>query len=204
MLIKNVNTAKTGNEMAICCQTSSSSHHRTIRGGGLGVWLMLVILATLISAACDPLQGSGTGLPPDPSKYIRVDDSSRSAIVTLIAGYPATDNQFNYNGYSSGALVLRVPITWNVTIQCENRGTVPNSCAVVANRTDKQPIDPLAATPDPDVGLAPGQSASFSLTPTQPGSFRIASLVGGSEASGMWLDLEVVDGGRPTLTAPGS
>jgi hypothetical protein len=162
------------------------------------------MLVILVCAACDPLQGSGTGAPPDLTKYIQVDDSSRSVIVTLIAGYPATDNQFNYNGYSSGALVLRVPITWNLTIQCENRGTVPNSCAVVAHRTDKEPIDPLAATPDPGIGLAPGQSASFSFTPLQPGSFRIASLVGGSEASGMWLDLEVVDSGRPTLTAPGS
>src|SRR5260370_33045724 len=128
MLIKNVNTAKTGKEMATCCQTSRFSHHRTIRGGGLGVWLTLAILAC---SACDPLQGSGTGAPPDLAKYIQVDDSSRSVIVTLIAGYPATDNQFNYNGYSSGALVLRVPITWNLTIQCENRGTVANSCAVV-------------------------------------------------------------------------
>jgi hypothetical protein len=158
----------------------------------LGAWLILVIL---FCAACDPLQGSGTGAPPDLAKYIQVDDSSRSVIVTLIAGYPATDNQFNYNGYSSGALVLRVPITWNLTIQCENRGTVPNSCAVVAHRTDQEPIDPLAATPNPDIGLGPGQSASFSYIPLHPGSFRIASLVDGSEASGMWLDFEVVTEG---------
>jgi hypothetical protein len=172
----------------------------TMRGGGFGVWLMLAIL---VCAACDPLQGSGTGMPPDPSKYIQVDYASQSAIVTLIAGYPATDNQFNYNGYSDGALVLDVPVTWSMTIQCENHGTVPNSCAIVAHRTDTEPIDPSLATPDPDVGLSPGDSASFTYLPLLPGSFRIASLVGGSEASGMWLDLEVVASGRPKLTAPG-
>jgi hypothetical protein len=161
------------------------------------------MLAILVCAACDPLQGSGTGVPPDPSKYIQVDESSHSAIVTLIAGYPATDNQFNYNGYSDGALVLYVPITWDMTIQCENHGTVPNSCAIVAHRTDTEPIDPSLGTPDSDVGLPPGQSASFDYLPLLPGSFRIASLVGGSEASGMWLDLEVVAGGRPRLTASG-
>jgi hypothetical protein len=50
-------------------------------------------------------------MPPDPAKYIQVDDSAHSVIVTWIAGYPATDNQFNYNGYSNGALLLRIPIT---------------------------------------------------------------------------------------------
>jgi hypothetical protein len=142
-------------------------------------------------------------MPPDPSKYIQVDDANHSAIVTLIAGYPATDFQFNYDGYASGALVLTVPIGWSVTVQCENRGTVPNSCAVVAGRTDTSPIDVSWSTPDPQRGLDPQQSATFMFAPAQPGSFRIASLVDGSEASGMWLDLEVVGSGRPRLVAPG-
>jgi len=200
MLSRNVSTAKTGKEMASCCQTSNFSHHRTMPGGGLGVWLMLAIL---VCAACDPLQGSGTGMPPDPSKYIQIDDSNRSAIVTLIAGYPATDSQFNYNGYASGALVLTVPAGWQVTVQCENRGTVPNSCAVVTGRTDTSPVDPSWSTPNPQRGLDPGESASFTFTPQTPGSLRIASLVDGSEASGTWLDLEVVGSGRPKLAAPG-
>ena len=118
-------------------------------------------------------------MPPDPSKYIQVDDSNRSAIVTLIAGYPATDFQFNYDGYASGALVLTVPTGWQVTVQCENRGTVPNSCAVVAGRTDTSPADPSWSTPNPQRGLDPGESASFTFTPQMPGSLRIASLVDG-------------------------
>jgi hypothetical protein len=164
------------------------------RGGGLGWLFMIVILA-----ACDPIQGSGTGNPPDLSKLIHVDDASRSAIVTLIAGYPATDFQFNYNGYGSGALVLTVPVGWQITVQCENRGTVPNSCAVVADGKATTPLDGSWSTPDPQTGLPPGESGSFGFTPTQTGSFRIASLVGGNEASGMWADLEVVSSGRPTL-----
>ena len=93
---------------------------------------------------------------------------------------------------------------WQVTIQCQNHGTVPNSCAVVSNAHDKAPMDPSWSTPNPVRGLDPGQSASFAFTPTRSGSYRIASLVGGNEASGMWLDLEIVTSGRPTLTAPGS
>jgi uncharacterized cupredoxin-like copper-binding protein len=33
------------------------------------------------------------------------------------------------------------------------------------------------------------------------GSYRIASLVDGNEASGMWADLEVIAGGVPALGA---
>jgi hypothetical protein len=171
----------------------------------LGVWL---ILAIVVCAACDPLQGSGTGTPPDPSKYIKVDAPSHSAVVTLIAGYPATDFQFNYDGYGDGALVLTVPAGWSITIQCENRGTVPNSCAVVSDQRSSAPIDPSWTTPDPGRGLDPGQSASFVFMPDQPGGYRIASLVDGHEASGMWADLEVVGSGgkvkSPTLAAPPS
>ena len=156
-----------------------------------------------VAAACDPIQGSGTGTPPDPARYIQVDPATNSATVTLIAGYPATDIQFNYLGYGSGALVLTVPAGWQVTVQCQNHGTVPNSCAVVRDDKSTAPLDPSWSTPNPQQGLDPGASASFSFTPTQTGSFRIASLVDGHEASGMWLDLEVVPSGKPSLTAPG-
>lgn len=198
MFSRKVNTAKTGNEIASCSHTSRRSHDSTIFGG------VFTAAIVLLAAACDPIQGSGAGTPPDPAKYIHVDDSSRAAVVTLIAAYPATDFQFNYDGYGSGSLVLTVPVGWQVTVQCENRGTVPNSCSVVKDGAANQPIDPSWTTPDPQNGLAPGSSATFTFTPDTPGSYRIASLVDGHEASGMWLDLEVVAGGRPKLEAPGS
>ena len=148
------------------------------------------------------MTGTGPGTPPDPKSYIHIDAATRSAVVTLIAGHPATDIQFNYDGYGSGALVLTVPVGWLVTIQCENHGTVPNSCSVVADGKATAPVQPDWSTPNPRRGLDPGQSASFTFTPPATGSYRIASLVGGNEASGMWLDLEVAAGGVPTLTAP--
>ena len=200
MFNRKVNTAKTGKEIAICCHTSRRSHHSTIGGGVFAGGFTAVIL--LLATACDPIQGSGTGNPPDLSHYIKVDDSSHSAIVSLVAAYPATDFQFNYDGYGSGSLILTVPVGWQVTVQCENHGTVPNSCSVVKDEGSTQPVDPSWSTPDPTNGLAPGDSASFVFTPATTGSFRIASLVDGHEASGMWLDLEIVSSGRPTLESP--
>lgn len=155
----------------------------------------------LLAVACDPITGTGPGTPPDPRQYLKVDPATRTAVVTLIAGYPATDYQFNYDGYGNGTLFLKVPVGWQVTVQCANHSTVPNSCAVVSGAGATEPVEAGWSTPDPQRGLDPGQTASFVFTPTVVGAYRIASLVRGSEASGMWLDLEVVQGGQPTLTA---
>jgi hypothetical protein len=162
---------------------------------------MLGTLFLLAIASCDPVTGTGPGAAPDPKSFIHVDPATRTAVVTLIAGHPATDIQFNYDGYGSGALVLVAPVGWHMTIQCVNRGTVPNSCAVVADSKATEPLEAGWSTSDPHRGLDPGQSASFLFTPTATGTYRIASLVDGSEASGMWASLEFSAGGVPTLTA---
>jgi hypothetical protein len=160
-------------------------------------------IVMLCAAACDPLTGTGPGTPPDPKTYIHSDPAAKAVVITLIAGYPAGDYQFNYDGYGNGTLVISIPVGWQVTVQCENRGTVPNSCAVVRGRTDTAPIEQGWSTPDPTRGLAPGKSATFVFSPSTPGSYRIASLVGGNEASGMWADLEVTSGGSPAMKAEG-
>lgn len=205
-----MSTANTGNETASWRQVSSDSHQRTALGGGLGSGFIAVcslllggLLLAATAGACDPVTGTGPGTPPDPRQYLKVDATNQTAVVTLIAGYPATDFQFNYDGYSYGALILKVPVGWEVTVQCANHATVNNSCAVVADGKATRPLQAGWSTPEPVHGLDPGQSASFVFTPQTAGSYRIASLVGGSEASGMWLDLEVVTGGSPSLTAPG-
>lgn len=153
--------------------------------------------------ACDPVTGTGSGTPPDPNQYLKVDAQTKTAVLTLIAGYPASDYEFNYNGYTDGQLVLHVPVGWQVTVQCANRSTINNSCAVVADSHSADPVDPAWTTPDPMTGLKPGESASFVFAPQATADYRIASLVPGSEASGMWLQVRVVSGGKPTVSANG-
>ncbi len=159
------------------------------------------MLLILTAAGCDPVTGTGGGTPPPVAQFLKVDSASRTATVILIAGHPATDFQFNYDGYGNGTLVLLVPTGWQVTVQCLNKSTVPNSCAVVDGPAAVEPLQPGWSTPDPVRGLDPGQSASFTFAPADAGTYRIASLVRGSEASGMWLELRVVATGMPTLTA---
>jgi sulfocyanin SoxE-like protein len=152
-----------------------------------------------VLAACNPVTGTGQGTPPDPKQFLQVDAAGRSAVVVLIAAYPVTDYQFNYNGYRSGQLVVTVPAGWTLTVQCQNRGTVPNSCTVVRDGKATAPVEEGWTTPDPLRGIPAGASASFSFSPAEAGRFRIASLPQGHEASGMWATLVVTDGGVPSI-----
>src|SRR5260370_21405105 len=182
-LMKSVSAAKTGNEINSWRHVSRAYHHRisldrqefgspisvgsysqphmgprnAVAGG--------VAIVTLCAVGCDPLAGTGSGTPPDPKRYIHTDSVAKSVVITLIAGYPAGDYQFNYDGYGNGTLVISIPVGWQATVQCENRGTVSNSCAVVRGKNDIAPIEPTWSTPDPTHGLGPGQSATFVFTP---------------------------------------
>src|SRR5205807_10561661 len=143
MLIAKVSTPSTGNDSASCFHVSSDSHQRTAQGGGFTRSLLLAAtFVLLLICACDPVTGTGAGTPPDPRQYLKVDPTTQTAVVTLIAGYPATDYQFNYDGYGNGTLNLKVPVGWQVTVQCANHSTVPNSCAVVSSATATEPVQP--------------------------------------------------------------
>lgn len=161
-------------------------------------------LAALLLIACDPITGSGTGDVPDAHRFLLVDAASRSAVLTLVAGYPASSLQFNFNGYANGELRVTVPVGWTLDVQCQNRGTVPNSCAIVAGARDTEPVRPEWSTPDPRSGLPSGASASFEFVPDAPGSYRITSLVPGRESAGMWAALTVVADGTPSITGTSS
>src|SRR6266478_4604238 len=128
MLISSVSTAKIGNEITSCSQVSSDSHHRSSRGALLGGspisvgsysqlrmglrWAVAgcVGFAMLAGAACDPLTGTGPGNPPNLKAYNPSDASARAVVITLIAGYPAGDCHFNYNGYRDGTRDISIPV----------------------------------------------------------------------------------------------
>ncbi len=160
--------------------------------------------ALLFLVACDPITGTGSGNVPDARKFLTVDSASHNAVVTLIAGYPAGNLQFNYNGYANGELKVSVPVGWTLDVQCENRGTVPNSCSIVTDGRATAPVRSEWSTPNPQSGLAPGTSAAFRVVPDSPGQYRITSLVPGREAAGMWARLQFTQGGEPSISGTSS
>src|SRR6202158_1614799 len=123
MLMNSVSAEKTGKEISSSRHVSSASHHsislnRRDRGPSISVGsysqphmgprtgkagcLAIVILCAV---ACDALTGTGAGTPADAKSYSHPVAATKSVVITLIAGSPAGDYQFNYTGYGTGTLV---------------------------------------------------------------------------------------------------
>jgi len=158
---------------------------------------MLAALLTAAGAAAAP----GTAPRPNPGRYFSWSASHRVVRLTLLAGSGTGNNGFNFDGYGRGELLVTVPAGWRVVVDCENRGNMRHSCAVVKGALASRPAFRGAASPHPVVGLSPGAHATFSFTPSRTGSFRIACLVPGHEQARMWDVLDVTRGGRPSISA---
>jgi hypothetical protein len=138
---------------------------------------------------------------PDPQRFFRVDARRRVVSVSLVAGYDAANNGFNFDGYGRGELLVTVPLGWHVRVTCTNRAAIRHSCAVVQGTMAVQPAFPHASISRPLEGLRRGEVATFSFTATKRGTFRLACLVPGHEAARMWDVLDVARGGKPSIVA---
>ena len=161
------------------------------------VALVAVLLALMVVAA-----GAARGARgPDPARFLAWNAKTRVARLTLLAGLGRENNGFNFDGYGRGRLLVTIPLGWRVIVDCENRGQLRHSCAIVRGSLATRPAFRGAATPAPLQGLSPGKKATFSFTAARLGSFRIACLVPGHEQARMWDVLDVVRGTRPTISA---
>ena len=138
---------------------------------------------------------------PNPAQFLSWQSATRVVHLTLLAALGSSNNSFNFDGYGRGELQVQIPLGWRVVVDCENRGGLRHSCAIVKGSLTTTPAFPGAAIPQPTVGLLPGQKATFSFVARRTGSFRIACLVPGHEQARMWDALDVVRGGHPSITA---
>jgi hypothetical protein len=138
---------------------------------------------------------------PPPARFLHVDAARHSVTLTLVASDGSSNNGFNFDGYGRGELVVAVPVGWRVTVRCENRGALLESCAVVSGTSATHPAFRGASTPDPVHGVPGGQEAVFSFVAARAGTYRLASLVPGHEQARMYDVLEVTRGGRPRISA---
>jgi uncharacterized cupredoxin-like copper-binding protein len=116
----------------------------------------------------------------------------------LIASYDGTNEGFNFDGYSR-FLMWTVPRGWTIRVVCKNRGPLRHSCAVVHRASSTQPAFRGATTPQPQIGLEAGHTATFTFRASRAGVYRFACLVAGHEAARMWDVLKIVRHGRPSV-----
>jgi hypothetical protein len=130
---------------------------------------------------------------PAPGRWLSWNVARRTASLTLVAGYDAANNGFNFDGYGRGKLLVRMPLGWRVSVTCRNAASRRHSCAIVRGPQTITPAFRGAATPTPTLGLRSGQTARFTFSASRAGTYRIACLVPGHEEARMW-DVLVVGG----------
>jgi hypothetical protein len=151
----------------------------------------------LTTVAAKPLPSSQIG------KWLSFDAANKTVTLTMVANVPGTPSEFNYNGYTNGALVITVPKGWSVTVHCNDdpAATYAHSCTVVSGTDSKTPAFSGASLPDPTGSgfVTAGESKSFRFTPDAPFVGRFACLLIGHESGGMWATFQVVSGAEPSL-----
>ena len=175
---------------------------------------ILMLLGAFVVAGCtgggnqaSPAAHATVAATPLPSaqmsQWLSFDAASKTATFTIVANVPGTESEFNYNGYTKGALVITVPKGWNVTVHCNGdpAATYAHSCTVVSGADSKTPAFPGASLPDPTgTGfVTAGEKKTFSFTPNATFVGRFACLLIGHESGGMWATFQVVDGAQPSL-----
>ena len=176
-------------------------------------WL-LIVLGVIILSGCGSASQLASPSPlatvvarPLPSaemsQSLSFDAANRTVTLTMVANVPGTPSDFNYNGYTNGALVITVPKGWDVTVHCNDdpAATYAHSCTVVRGPEAKTPAFPGASLPDPTgTGfVTAGEKKTFRFTPGAPFVGRFACLLIGHESGGMWATFQVVNGGEPSL-----
>ncbi len=191
--------------------------HWTVSGGGVHTSATLTVTVNgLLSiqpafrvpkAALSPTPTPTPKVSPTPSaapttvvldQWVSYDSATQNVTWKAVAGSPTVNLGLNFDGYYNGAMVVTVPEGWSVTVDFSNSGSINHSAAVVT-ATGTTPIFPGAATPSPTTGTAPGQTATFTFTASQVGSYRMSCLIPGHEARGMWAGLVVASGGLPSV-----
>jgi hypothetical protein len=158
--------------------------------------LRTVSAAALASIIVLAAAGPAAAARPDPAQFLSSSKARRVVHLTLLAGLGGSNNGFNFDGYGRGELLVRVPVGWRVVVDCENRGGMRHSCAIVRGALTVTPAFSGAATQ----ALSPGSKATFSFVARRVGTFRIACLVPGHEQARMWDVLDVTRGGKPSVS----
>ncbi|HEY6539072.1 MAG TPA: sulfocyanin-like copper-binding protein [Candidatus Dormibacteraeota bacterium] len=141
---------------------------------------------------------SATAAPVALDQWVSYDAASKTVTWKVVAAYQGVNHGLSFDGEADGAMKLTVPRGWTVTVDFSNVGTT-NHSAVIVTSTGMTPVFAGAETPSPMNGTAPGQTASFTFSASQTGSYRLACLMPGHEAAGMWETFTVSSGGLPSV-----
>ncbi len=184
------------------------------------LWKKRAVLGVGVLAMTGMLFGCGTQSTSTlTSKFMTVDPQNQSVTINLVAGYNATDNWRNFDGYSNGQMTISVPVGYKVTLKYSNASGIPTDLGVYTNNPQRALAFPGAGDSIQEIalnaggGLLPGNSESFTFTASRTGQFILANNLNrfpqvayGTNPNDyqpvdMWDHFNVVQGGTPSITA---
>ena len=127
--------------------------------------------------------------------FLTQDIKNKAVNLTVIAAYNAVNYGMNFNGFSKGNAIYKIPTGWTVNVKFENRSPVPHSLVVVEedSATKLQVGKPYfkgATTPNATLATAP-KRASFSFVADEAGDYAFACAFPAHSANGQWIKFEV-------------
>jgi sulfocyanin len=123
--------------------------------------------------------------------------AATTAGFSIIAGQTPANGGLNFNGASTGHLVITVPVGAAVQLTLTNKGDLPHSLQVISYRDQlpatslAHPAFPGAETPNPQEGIMKGKTAVATFTASKPGKYLLICGFPGHALLGMYGILEV-------------
>jgi sulfocyanin len=147
-------------------------------------------------------------------EWMTVDAAARTVTLLVTAGWNDENSGLNYNGLHDGAATVTVPVGWSVRLRFDNKDQhLPHSVLVTRRYPEGKMPDVLhgsdvvihgARSQDLDKGRAHGGAETILFRAAPAGSYLLACGILTHAQAGMWLHLEVVNGGSPGVRTAGS
>jgi uncharacterized cupredoxin-like copper-binding protein len=166
-----------------------------------------VVCAAVLGLTWPALQASAAGPAlhtAGKAQFLSWNAKKHTVTFQLTAGLTSDNHTLNFNGYTSGGMVVSVPKNYKVKVVFTNKSTFPHS-AVFTLAADKSSSGdhPLAfagaSTTNPVAGTAPSASETFSFKAKKVGTYAIICEVGHHADAGMWDTFKVTNGKQPSI-----
>jgi len=185
--------------------------------------LSCLMTAAALAAGCgggqDAAGGEGTEQAGQPAEaagmsvpsWMTVDRAANTVTLDVVAGQDASNNRWNFNGYSQGQATITVPQGATVTIRFRNNDpAVYHSIGVDARIGDfpalfesPAPVFPGAISSnatDPAGATAPNAAEEISFTAGTAGRYSMVCYVPAHASAGMWVHFDVSADGSVGLS----
>jgi alcohol dehydrogenase (cytochrome c) len=142
------------------------------------------------------------------NRYLSYGATRKVLNLTLVAAESPAAGGLNFDGYSRGRMIVRVPVGSNVDVTFKNRSVeMPHSVVITGGAKSDilrvqgfQPVQKGAETPDPTVGIRSG-TQTFTFHANRIGRYGIVCAIPGHAVGGMWDYLQVIPKSQaPSIT----